>query len=457
MKPFLRCTALALLVGSMRPEAAQAQISWTYVSTPWARYGFGVPALMTLRAPAQGVVWGIRPYNLPGGPGNSVWAYQLFTSSDNGQTVQQSEVASSNDGGTGAGGSNVIDLWATDAQHVWVVTQGTVSGARTLLRSTTGSTALAALPAAATPATLRTVRFFNATAGVAIADAGAATTWPIFRTVDGGTTWQPIANTPAAAAGEVATDVALLGPNLWATSNRGNVLRSTDSGQTWSIQATGLTNLQSASFTDALHGLAYDRLPTQLAVTADGGLTWALVTPSGPMRRCAIQALLDVPGAYLSVGPGSYQVPNDPSGTAISTDNGATWRSLETFSFHRGLAVWNSANIWAGGDYGWAASGSSIINFLVRSTGTLLATRTGQLAQHKLAVYPNPTAGPATVAAATPGQKLKVYNAIGQVQFQQEMPTAVAPIDLSNLPAGIYQVVTEGKLGRQAARLTVVR
>lgn len=448
MKTTLRCAAGALLLFSSLQGAAQS--AWTHLPTPWATLVY-VPEPVVLRAPSPGVVWGVRSYSFPGGPGNKVSMYQLFTSNDGGQTIQYQQIATSNGGGSGAGGADVLDMWATDATHAWVVTSAYVGGARKLLRTTTGSTAPAELVGAA-PVGLRLVRFFSATSGIAVADAGTASTWPLFQTTDGGTTWQPIAGTPAAVAGDVATNCTVLGNNLWIATALGNVLSSSDAGQTWRVQPTGLTRLRGASFTDALHGVAYDNLSTQLAMTADGGQTWTLNTPVGTMRRAVIQAIPGVPGAYLSVGgPGYGTSPSDPPGTSISTDNGANWRTLEDTDTHSGLAVLNSTTAWAAGFYD---SGTSAI---AKYSSALLSTHAGSQAAQAYRLYPNPTTGLVQVPASAAVQRVMVYNALGQLQFRKELSATTTAVDLTSLPMGVYQVVTEGKAGRQFQKIAVVR
>ncbi|MDB5271151.1 MAG: hypothetical protein JWP58_4191 [Hymenobacter sp.] len=446
MKRLLRCAAGAVLLFSA--VQAPAQTAWTHLPTSWATIVYATEAVI-LRAPSPGVVWGVRSYSFPGGPGNKVYTYQLYTSSDGGQNIQYQQIATSNGGGSGAGGADVLDMWAVDATHAWVVTSAYVGGARKLLRTTTGGTAPAELVGAA-PAGLRLVRFFSATSGIAVADAGTGSTWPLFQTTDGGTTWQPIAGTPAAATGDVATNCAVLGNNLWITTVQGNVLSSSDAGQTWRLRPTGLTRLRNASFTDALHGVAYDYMPTQLAVTADGGQTWSLNTPAGPMRRYAIQAIPGMPGAYLSVGPGYYAGPTDPAGTAISTDNGASWRTLEDTDIHSGLAVLNPTTAWAGGNYD---SGTSAI---ARYAGTLLSTQAGRPSAQAFSAYPNPTTGLVQVPANAEAQRVAVYNTLGQLQLTLPLPGGATSFNLSSLPAGVYQVVMAGKTGTQSQRVVVV-
>lgn len=431
--------------------SAQAQNSWTLPAMSWVNYG--IPQSTTLRTPVVGTVWGLRTYLYPGGPGNGITESELYTTPDNGQTWQHQVVASYSDRIGGAGGTRAEDLWAIDAQHAWLVTRNTTTTISTLLHTTTGSATMTALPANTVSDHLRFVRFFNATTGIAITitNAGTGATLPLFHTTDGGSSWQPPAAAPTLAAGDYALDCVLLGNNAWIPTHLGSILRSTDAGQTWSASTTtvGLA-IRGVSFSDPLHGLAYAANATQVSVTADGGQTWALTTPSGPMRYGAIQGMSGAPGVYLSVGPSSHTYnPTDLRGTAVSTDNGATWRTIEDTYFHETLSVQSPTNIWAGGYYGNSAT--------ARYTGAALASQPSQLVKRGLDVYPNPTAGIVTIASAVPVQWVKVYNAQGQLQFQKNLSAPATSIDLGSLPAGVYQVVTEGKAGSQFQRISVVR
>ncbi|GAB3867838.1 hypothetical protein GCM10028824_11110 [Hymenobacter segetis] len=319
-----------------------------------------------------------------------------------------------------------------------------------LLRTTTGSAALTVLPPNAVSENLRFVRFFNSTTGVGITFSGTSNTLPLYHTTDGGSSWQPLVGAPTLAAGDYALDCVLLGNNVWIPTHLGSILRSTDAGHTWSAATVGLP-IRGVSFSDPLHGLAYAGNGNQVSVTADGGQTWTLTTPSGPMRYGVIQALPGVLGAYLSVGPSSHTYsPTDPRGSAVSTDNGATWRTIENVNYHDALVIQSPTNIWAGGYY-------TANNATARFTGTLLASQSNQPVKSGLAVYPNPTAGRVTISSVLPVQRVKVYNALGQLQLQVELPANAPSVDLSHLPVGVYQVVAEGKAGSQSQRLAVVR
>lgn len=169
---------------------------------------------------------------------------------------------------------------------------------------------------------------------------------PILLTDDGGAHWTlaPESSRPAADSGEGSpaasgTCVVAQQPGLaWIGTIGGRqgarVLRSSDRGRTWqsTVAPIGTRSLgagiSSLMFRDALHGFAggsedSTRVPTgRLAATNDGGQTWQLT--GEPTFRGGIYGLAMVPGSPLML------VAAGPGGASISTDDGRTWRPLDS-------------------------------------------------------------------------------------------------------------------------------
>ncbi len=92
----------------------------------------------------------------------------------------------------------------------------------------------------------------------------------IFRTVDGGATWQLQFTSTSYLNGVSMSDA----NTATAVGYWGTILRTTDGGTTWVPQQTGTTTtLTSVCFADANHGTAVGWSGTILG-TADGGATW---------------------------------------------------------------------------------------------------------------------------------------------------------------------------------------
>jgi photosystem II stability/assembly factor-like uncharacterized protein len=169
-------------------------------------------------------------------------------------------------------------------------------------------------------------------------------------TKDGGRVWSrvPTANLLPALENEGAfaasgTNIAVLGQShAWigtGAAAKARVLRTADAGRTWQVANTPLAagpsaGIFSIAFRDAKHGVIAggdyrkeQEAVDNLAVTNDGGITWALVKGLSGFRSVVAY----VPGTKTLVALG-------PSGGDYSTDDGLTWkpidgRGFDTFSF----------------------------------------------------------------------------------------------------------------------------
>lgn len=205
----------------------------------------------------------------------------------------------------------------------------------------------------------------DATVGFALGDPVDGR-FTVLRTTDAGRTWEPApaGGLPPALAGEGAfaasgTCLAVLpdGRHAWFGTGGAavaRVFRTADGGRTWEASATpiraGLASagVFSVAFRDPDHGVAVggdyraeaDATAT-VAVTADGGRTWAEPGPSRPSGfRSAV--------AYLPGGDGRSLLAVGPSGADRSDDDGRTWRPVPGHGFDA-LAIEPDAPA------GWAA------------------------------------------------------------------------------------------------------
>ena len=190
--------------------------------------------------------------------------------------------------------------------------------------------------------------FWDAERGIAFSDAVDGR-MVVITTSDGGAHWRsvPSADLPAALPGEggfAASGTCVVvraGGRAWigtGNSATARVLRTDDYGRTWSVVATPVVSgeaagITSLAFRDDRHGVALGgRLgaPTEhadnVAVTADGGRSWALA--GRPRLAGAVYGAAYVPGAspptLVAVGPG---------GADYSLDDGRTWTGLDTLAY----------------------------------------------------------------------------------------------------------------------------
>jgi photosystem II stability/assembly factor-like uncharacterized protein len=98
----------------------------------------------------------------------------------------------------------------------------------------------------------------------------------VYRTTDGGATWQ--ISLPSLPEGAVLAGLFALDSNTaWAVGIDGVIVATTDGGQTWRLQESGTPQtLLAIHFTDPQHGWAVGEVNTILKTT-DGGQTWIKV------------------------------------------------------------------------------------------------------------------------------------------------------------------------------------
>lgn len=190
--------------------------------------------------------------------------------------------------------------------------------------------------------------FFDRDRGVVVSDAVDGRLL-LRATRDGGAHWDavPPQGMPAAHEGEGAfaasgTCLVALGDRLaWIATGstaEARAYRSVDAGLSWSVHAVPVVSGEAAgatslAFRDPLHGVALGGriaaatdTANQVAVTADGGVTW---TRSGrPPFSGAVFG-----SAYLPRARSPLLVAAGPGGLAMSRDDGATWDGLSTNAY----------------------------------------------------------------------------------------------------------------------------
>ncbi|MFY9253091.1 MAG: YCF48-related protein [Fuerstiella sp.] len=130
-------------------------------------------------------------------------------------------------------------------------------------------------------------------------------------------------------------DVCGVGQQAWAVGERGVVLRSTDSGLTWSTEILPFEcSLHSVCFltnqTGYIAGSRFNEYERQhqgiLLATKDGGASWKLIEgkPLPPIRQIKF---FDLDNAVAICVPDQ---PNSPSQVLRSQDGGASWQQLES-------------------------------------------------------------------------------------------------------------------------------
>lgn len=240
----------------------------------------------------------------------------------------------------------------------------------------------------------RRLQFFASGSGWAISDAGT-----IYRSTDKGKTWSsPVLQSSASMYG--VTDFHFIDEkNGWAVTGspsnaQASIFQSVDGGLSWQAVAnTGdISGLNAIRFSDRLHGIAVGNQGLAY-VTVDGGVTWTQRVMNSYFNMMGV-TFVDAK-TVIAVGE---------SGAVLrSTDSGMTWNKVPrvTASNLNGVRFVSSKIGWAVGTNGvvistkdgglsWAVQSSGAVadflsafflneqtGWIVGSNGTIMATTTG--------------------------------------------------------------------------------
>lgn len=281
---------------------------------------------------------------------------------------------------------------------------------------------------------LNGVHFFNANNGVSFGDPINGK-MEIYTTSDGGDSWTLIAGTanPNLQNGEYGYNGGnvFIGNSCFLVTNKGRILRSSDMGQTWAISQAPVSDFSAATqsariaFSTPTNGCMLKTIGTNYTfyTTTNAGVTWSTGTAfTGSYRNLAY-----IPGTATIVATSL----GDPTGSAYSTNNGATWTSIDAGN-QRGVPEFlNASTGWCGG-FNLNATTGGIFKF----DGTLSNVN---FTTTKFSVFPNPSSSLVTISSVdSDSYKLKVTDITGKVMMNKEFNGLVNTVDVSNFSKGIY-------------------
>ena len=158
------------------------------------------------------------------------------------------------------------DFHFIDNDRGWALVYNAGAQGANLFTSSNGGMSWKVVPGVDNLSEMRSLRFSDATRGVAVGLAGTAMV-----TSDGGSSWQPRPTGSARGLNHLAF---IDSRTVVAVGESGTIVRSTDAGQSWArVLSPSANTLMTVRFVNAKLGHAVGELGTVL-MTQDGGLTW---------------------------------------------------------------------------------------------------------------------------------------------------------------------------------------
>ncbi|MFZ5519211.1 MAG: YCF48-related protein [Candidatus Zhuqueibacterota bacterium] len=232
--------------------------------------------------------------------------------------------------------------------------------------------------------------------------------WQIFKTIDGGISWNLLTNAPLAEDAENGYhhNVCKVDENnIWFSSNKSRIIFTSDKGVNWNIKEVPvLKNISAIALNGSGIGLAASTYE-KMAITFDSGTTWELLrAPEAGFIRY-IYAQQDTFWALIDHALYS------------SKDNGDSWE-LETMTDDgiRNISIVHTDK----GTFGWIVGGSGLISYFSRKAPVTQISKDQTIIPKNFNLwqnYPNPFNPKTNIKFDLPQTcyvVLDVFNSAGQ-------------------------------------------
>ena len=279
--------------------------------------------------------------------------------------------------------------------------------------------------------------------------------YEIYTTANGGNLWTRVASSPAlipidAEEYLVTNNFTVTENTIWAMTDYGRLLKSTDKGLSWTITQTPILDFEihwgmltaDMAFTDQNNGLLQTS-DFQLFYTNDGGVTWTDHLYSGVMRNFGIAAIPGVHDVYIAVGE---DIVNSQRGSSFSIDAGLNWNSINDFpdlTYVNGGVI-EFRSIITGFASGFSTS--PVVGGIFKWNPPLLLEVLNFSKNNSIIASPNPTSGILNIKGTSISQ-IMVSDMLGkQISSTSYNALSETTINLDKLVNGLYMVsVTNDK------------
>ncbi|MEB2329837.1 MAG: T9SS type A sorting domain-containing protein [Ignavibacteriaceae bacterium] len=274
--------------------------------------------------------------------------------------------------------------------------------------------------------------------------------WSLFKTNDGGATWDSTGMYLAQNGGEAGWNNSgfVSGTNVYFGTSGGRVYFSSTSGTNFTAQSTGNeVNSYSVWFNDANNGLAGG---TGLVKTTNGGASWAPLPAPGTAGITGI------------IGSGNnWWVARQDANILYSNDNGASW----TTQYSAPGGVFTSISKSRSGNSAWAVRSAGGISKNANLVGVINIS--SELPEGFLLSqnYPNPFNPATTINFSIPENsfvKLRVFDMLGRevdVLVNEELNAGTYAFDFNAtaLNSGIYFYSLEAGSFKDTRKMILVK
>ena len=249
----------------------------------------------------------------------------------------------------------------------------------------------------------------------------------LYVTQNGGDNWTQVPgnNIPNPLGGEYGytRQIEVVGNNVWFTTNKGRIYRSSDKGNNWDVFQSPIVDFGSAevngniSFGDSQNGILIDN-STNVFRTENGGETWSEITTSGPVYTSGL--------CYIE---GTDTVFSTGNGSSFSLDGGYSWTPIDN-AVHLFVDFYNE-------ELGWSGAWTQVVG--ASSSGGVWKWEDFSLGNNEVSedfeieYYPNPTSD--FVNFIYQGDiSISVYDILGR----EIIKTNEKLIDLRDYNKGLY-------------------
>ncbi|MBN1448964.1 MAG: T9SS type A sorting domain-containing protein [Bacteroidetes bacterium] len=366
-----------------------------------------------LSTPVNGMAWGAP---------NALWLVRdsalVSRSIDGGLSWEHRTLPGTN--------AQVLDIHAFDSDHAIV---GTRSGE--IMKTSNGGGSWSILLSTVN-SRFGNIHFHDSETGIAVTeDTDRTGTALVYRTVDGGRSWEILARVPARFPIDRTLTFIDREHGWFASSNLSKsppaepvILRTQDGGRTWEEAVVSAQNIHRIAFFNQDRGLCVDDMTGNVRRSVDGGRSWrSAFFPMSGKRNVAVQTFPNSASVWIVGDDGAW----------VSPDAGASWTHTKMVD----LGSLQDA-VFADSATGWVVTPAGMVQKLVANPLLSVEDRRPAAAAGMWidGVYPNPA--PATVGTVRISfrldrrrpVRLEVYNSAG---------VRIAQLVDANLPAGTHE------------------